>query len=56
MEELPPDKLAKFRAWFEDFDAGLFDRKLEQDANSGRIDKMANKAIADFKKGRARGL
>lgn len=56
VEELPPDKLAKFRAWFEDFDAGLFDRKLEQDANSGRIDKMANKAIADFKKGRARGL
>jgi hypothetical protein len=56
VEELPPDKLARFRAWFEGFDARLFDRKLEQDARSGKLDDLANKAIADFKKGRAREL
>jgi len=56
VERLPPDKLAKFRAWFGGFDAALFDRKIEQDAKNGRLDKMANEAIADFKKGRSREL
>ena len=56
VEELPPDKLAKFRAWFENFDAALFDRKIEQDAKSGKLDTLANQAIADLKKGRAREL
>jgi hypothetical protein len=56
VEELPPDKLAKFRAWFEGFDAALFDRKLEQDAKNGKLDKLANEAVADFKKGRSREL
>jgi hypothetical protein len=56
VQELPPDKLAKFRKWFEGFDAALFDRKIEQDAKSGRFDKIAEKAIQDFKKGRVREL
>jgi len=56
VEELPPDKLAKFRAWFEGFDAALFDRKLERDAKNGKLDDLANKAITDFKKGRSREL
>ena len=56
VEELPPDKLAKFRAWFAGFDAALFDRKLEQDAKNGKLDKLADEAIADFRKGRSREL
>ena len=56
VEELPPDKLAKFRAWFESFDAALFDRKLEQDVKNGKLDKLADDAISDFKKGRSREL
>lgn len=46
VEELPPEDLAKFRAWFEGFDAAVFDRKIEQDAQSGKLDKVANEAIA----------
>ncbi len=56
VEDLPPDTLAKFRAWFEGFDAALFDRKIEQDIKNGKFDKMAQEAIADFQKGRAREL
>jgi hypothetical protein len=56
VEELPPDKLAKFRAWFEGFDAALFDRKVERDLKNGKFDKMADEAVADFKKGRSREL
>jgi hypothetical protein len=56
VEELPPDKLAKFRAWFDSFEAALFDRRLERDAKNGKLDDLANKAIADYKKGRSREL
>ena len=29
--DLPSDKLAEFRAWFESFDAVRWDRQFEQD-------------------------
>ncbi len=54
--KLPPDQFAKFRAWFDEFDAARFDRKIERDAKAGRLDGMADQAIADFRKGRAREL
>lgn len=28
VSKLPPDQLAKFRAWFEAFDAARFDQKI----------------------------
>ena len=54
--KLPPDQFAKFRTWFEEFDAARFDRKIERDAKAGRLDGMADQAIDDFRKGRAREL
>jgi hypothetical protein len=42
VERLPPEMLARFRAWFEEFEAALFDRKIEQHAQSGRLDKLAD--------------
>ncbi len=53
---LTPEQLAKFRAWFEEFDARLFDAKIERDAKSGKLDKLAEDAIRDYRKGRARDL
>jgi hypothetical protein len=54
--KLPPDQLAKFRAWFEAFDAARFDEKIERDAKAGKLDRLAEQALADFAKGRAREL
>jgi len=54
--ELPPDKLAKFRAWFEAFDAELWDRQIEEDAKNGKLDKLVEKSEADFRAGRVRDL
>lgn len=51
---LAPDELAKFRAWFEAFDAARFDEKIARDAAGGRLDALAEQALADFRKGRAR--
>ncbi len=30
--ELSPDQFAKFRAWFDAFDAACFDEKIDRDA------------------------
>ncbi|MGB6542525.1 MAG: hypothetical protein WBF03_16840 [Xanthobacteraceae bacterium] len=56
VSKLPPDQLAEFRAWFEEFDAARFDEKIERDAKSGRLDRLADQALDDFRKGRAREL
>jgi hypothetical protein len=54
--KLPPEDLVRFRAWFEEFDAARFDQKIERDAKSGKLDRLADQALDDFRKGRAREL
>jgi hypothetical protein len=46
---LPPDQLAKFRDWFEAFDAARFDEKVERDAKGGKLDRLAEQALAGFR-------
>jgi hypothetical protein len=54
--KLPPDQLAEFRAWFEAFDAARFDEKIKRDAASGKLDRFAENALDDFKRGQTRNL
>jgi hypothetical protein len=54
--ELPADQLARFRAWFEEFEAARFDERIERDTKAARLDQLADQAIADFRAGRAREL
>lgn len=54
--KLPPDQFAEFRTWFEALDAARFDEKIERDAKAGKLDALADRAIDDFRKGRAREL
>lgn len=49
---LPPEQLATFRDWFEAFDAARFDEKIERDAKSGKLDRLAGQALADHAQGR----
>ena len=54
--ELPPDQLLRFRAWFEEFEAARFDDRIERDAKAGRLDRLAEQPLSDFRAGRAREL
>jgi len=54
--ELAPSELARFRAWFAEFDATRFDEKIERAARSGKLDRLAEKALAEFRSGRTREL
>jgi hypothetical protein len=54
--ELPPELLARFRIWFEEFEAARFDAQIEADAKSGKLDKFAEESLRDFREGRFREL
>ena len=54
--QLAPRELDRFRAWFEEFQAKRFDERIERDAQSGKLDRLADQAVADFRKGRAREI
>jgi hypothetical protein len=56
ISKLAPDDLARFRAWFEAFEAARFDEKIERDAKSGKLDRLAEQALADHRAGRTREL
>jgi hypothetical protein len=56
VEQLPPAELASFRRWFEEYDAARFDEKIERDAKSGKLDRLAEAALADFQEGRTREI
>jgi hypothetical protein len=56
IERLAPREFDRLRAWFEDYQAAQFDEQIARDAESGKLDGLAEQAIADFRKGRAREL
>lgn len=45
LSRLSPQELARFRAWYSQFDANAWDRQLEQDADAGKLDTLAEKAL-----------
>lgn len=56
MRQLSLKELAAFRAWFAEFDAGVWDRQLEEDIAAGRLDQLAEEALEDLPEGRCTDL
>ena len=54
IQQMSSDELALFRAWFADFDAAVWDRQIEADAASGKLDAIADQALRDHEAGRSR--
>jgi hypothetical protein len=53
---LSEDELAEFRRWYAEFDAAVWDRRLEADARSGALDRLADEALREHRAGRSRRL
>jgi hypothetical protein len=51
-----PSELARLRAWFDAFDTGHFDATIEQDIGSGKLDRLAEEAVADHHAKRSREI
>ena len=55
IEQLSPTELTEFSAWFEEFQASLWDTQIEQDALAGRLDALAAQAHQEFERAKQRG-
>jgi hypothetical protein len=56
VERLSPGEFARFRAWFEAFEAARFDAAIERDARTGKLDAFADEALAAHHAGKSRQL
>ena len=51
VSRLPRSELADFAKWFEEYFAGEWDRQIEEDARSGRLDAVVRKAEEQIEAG-----
>jgi hypothetical protein len=56
IQALSPEELAQFRAWFLEFDWAIWDRQIERDAEAGRLDDLAAKALRDHAAGKTKPI
>ncbi|TPW12072.1 MAG: hypothetical protein FD130_1846 [Halothiobacillaceae bacterium] len=56
IETLSPNELGEFRRWFRGFDASHWDRQIEEDAQAGKLDGLAEEALKAFTSGKASKL
>ena len=53
VSELPLEDLMEFRKWFTEFDGEVWDAKIEEDASTGKLDALAQEALAEYHAGKA---
>ena len=56
VSQLSLEELACFREWFNEFDTEMWDEQIRADSESGKLDKLADQAIADLHAGKCRKL
>ena len=56
VSQLPANELLQFSEWFEEFLADQWDKKIEADIMSGRLDAIGKRADDEFLAGRASPL
>ena len=56
IQELSPEELGALREWLAAYDAEAWDRQLEADAKAGKLDALAERALADHLAGRSTKL
>ena len=56
IEKLSAADLAKFRAWFLEFDARVWDAQIESDLKAGKLQDLIAETLAEYKAGKARDL
>ena len=56
VSQLSLEELARFREWFDEFEAKVWDKQFEADVQSGKLNKFADQAIAGFRAGKCEEL
>lgn len=53
VEQLSGDELTAFQRWFEEMRARQWDDQIERDAKAGKLDWLAEEALAEHRSGRS---
>ena len=56
VQNLHHRELTAFREWFREFDADLWDQQIKNDAAAGKLDGIAEEAIAEHHAGNSTEL
>ena len=56
VKQLSPGERAAFRSWFIEFDAAEWDRQIEADSETGKLDRSAQSAIEEHKAGKTKRI
>jgi hypothetical protein len=54
--QLSPEDFSQLLDWLEEFEADQWDKQIERDAASGKLDKLVEQAMKDYEAGKAREL
>jgi hypothetical protein len=54
--QLPPNEYQQLLEWFFDLDYQRWDEQLEKDITNGKLENLAQEAIADFEAGQYRQI
>jgi hypothetical protein len=54
IRQLSPKDMARFRQWVDEFDAQNWDEQFEADVKSGKLDRFAEGALAEYRAGKAK--
>jgi hypothetical protein len=53
---LPEDEVWEFAKWFEEFQAALWDKEIEEDIKAGRLDEILAEVRGEIEAGRVEPL
>jgi len=56
IEKLSSAELVELREWIVEREAEVWDREIERDAASGKLDKLFEKSVADHRAGKSREI
>ncbi len=56
IKKLSENDLKILLEWIEDFEQELWDKEFERDVEQGKLEKLAEQAIKDFRAGKCREL
>ena len=56
VQNLSRADLTTFREWFRQYDADEWDQQIEEDVHEGRMDKLAEEALAEHAAGTTKEL
>ena len=54
--QLSEQELARFRAWFDEYYAQIWDKQIEEDAQSGRLDNLLSEVDEEYNAGLSKPL